>query len=86
VQAPRTLTAAGQLPVYPPGPLCNPKGLTALGQHLIQRVTGRGMILETDHLSFLYGMLDLARAGGQPSSAARAFGRQVRRLRAAQGR
>jgi acetyl esterase/lipase len=34
---------------------------------------------------FLYGMLDLARAGGQPTSAARAFDRQVRRLRAGQG-
>jgi len=42
---------AGQLPVYPPGPLCNPKGLTALGAHLIQRLTQRGMILETDHMS-----------------------------------
>jgi hypothetical protein len=41
----------GQLPVYPPGPLCNPKGLTALGEHLIRRVMERGMILETDHLS-----------------------------------
>ena len=26
----------GQLPVYPPPPLCNPKGLTALGDHLIR--------------------------------------------------
>ena len=34
---------------------------------------------------FLYGMLDLARAGGQPTSAARAFDRQVRRLRARHG-
>jgi microsomal dipeptidase-like Zn-dependent dipeptidase len=42
---------AGQLPVYPPGPLCNPKGLTALGAHLIERLMERGMILETDHMS-----------------------------------
>jgi microsomal dipeptidase-like Zn-dependent dipeptidase len=42
---------AGQLPVYPPGPLCNPKGLSALGDHLIQRMMQRGMIVETDHLS-----------------------------------
>jgi dipeptidyl aminopeptidase/acylaminoacyl peptidase len=34
---------------------------------------------------FLYGMLDLSRAGGQPASAARAFDRQVRRLRARHG-
>jgi hypothetical protein len=42
---------AGQLPVYPPGPLCNPKGLSALGTHLIRRMMQRGMIVETDHLS-----------------------------------
>jgi microsomal dipeptidase-like Zn-dependent dipeptidase len=41
----------GQLPVYPPGPLCNPKGLTALGEHLIRGMMARGMIVETDHLS-----------------------------------
>ena len=34
---------------------------------------------------FLYGMLDLARAGGQPASAARAFDRQVRRVRVRHG-
>ena len=42
---------AGQLPVYPPGPLCNVKGLTALGAHLLQRLMERGMIVETDHMS-----------------------------------
>ena len=26
----------GQLPVYPPAPLCNPKGLTPLGEHLVR--------------------------------------------------
>ena len=41
----------GQLPVYPPAPLCNPKGLTALGEHLIRSMMRRGMIIETDHLS-----------------------------------
>ena len=41
----------GQLPVYPPAPLCNPKGLTALGEHLIGAMMDRGMIVETDHLS-----------------------------------
>ncbi len=41
----------GDLPVYPPGPLCNPKGLTTLGEHLIGGMTARGMIVETDHLS-----------------------------------
>jgi microsomal dipeptidase-like Zn-dependent dipeptidase len=41
----------GQLPVYPPGPHCNPKGLTALGQHVIRSMMRKGMIVETDHMS-----------------------------------
>ena len=41
----------GQLPVYPPGPHCNPKGLTALGRHLIRSMMRKGMIVETDHMS-----------------------------------
>ena len=41
----------GQLPVYPPGPHCNPKGLTALGEHVIRSMMRKGMIVETDHLS-----------------------------------
>ena len=41
----------GQLPVYPPAPLCNPKGLTPLGEHLIRSMMRRGMIVETDHMS-----------------------------------
>jgi microsomal dipeptidase-like Zn-dependent dipeptidase len=41
----------GQLPIYPPAPLCNPKGLTPLGEHLIRSMIDRGMIVETDHLS-----------------------------------
>jgi microsomal dipeptidase-like Zn-dependent dipeptidase len=42
---------AGQLPVYPPGPHCNPKGLTALGEHVIRSMMRKGMIVETDHMS-----------------------------------
>jgi microsomal dipeptidase-like Zn-dependent dipeptidase len=41
----------GQLPVYPPGPHCNPKGLTALGRYVIRSMMRRGMIVETDHMS-----------------------------------
>ena len=41
----------GQLPVYPPGPHCNPKGLTALGEYVIRSMIKKGMIVETDHLS-----------------------------------
>ena len=41
----------GDLPAYPPGPLCNPRGLTALGIHTIEGMAKRGMIVETDHFS-----------------------------------
>ncbi|HEX2577408.1 MAG TPA: hypothetical protein VHK88_13720 [Aquihabitans sp.] len=41
----------GDLPAYPTGPLCNPRGLTELGVHTIQGLAARGMIVETDHLS-----------------------------------
>jgi hypothetical protein len=41
----------GQLPVYPPAPLCNPRGLSPLGAHLIEAMMDRGMIVETDHMS-----------------------------------
>jgi microsomal dipeptidase-like Zn-dependent dipeptidase len=41
----------GQLPVYPPAPLCNPRGLTALGEYVIRGLMKRGMIVETDHMS-----------------------------------
>ena len=41
----------GQLPVYPPGPHCNPKGLSALGEYVIRSMMKKGMIVETDHMS-----------------------------------
>jgi microsomal dipeptidase-like Zn-dependent dipeptidase len=41
----------GDLPAYPSGPLCNPRGLTDLGRHAIAEMADRGMIIETDHLS-----------------------------------
>ncbi|MBJ7471519.1 MAG: membrane dipeptidase, partial [Solirubrobacteraceae bacterium] len=41
----------GSLPVYPPGPLCNPKGLTELGEHMIRKMAELGMIVEVDHMS-----------------------------------
>jgi hypothetical protein len=51
----------GELPVYPPGPLCNTKGLTSLGQYVIRKMAQRGMIVETDHMSVKTrrGALDL---------------------------
>jgi microsomal dipeptidase-like Zn-dependent dipeptidase len=39
------------LPSYPPGPVCNVRGLTALGEYLVNRMIDKGMIVETDHLS-----------------------------------
>jgi microsomal dipeptidase-like Zn-dependent dipeptidase len=41
----------GDLPAYPPPPLCNVKGLTPLGVYAINALADRGMIIETDHLS-----------------------------------
>jgi microsomal dipeptidase-like Zn-dependent dipeptidase len=41
----------GDLPAYPPGPLCNPKGLTPLGVYVVNAMADRGMIIETDHFS-----------------------------------
>jgi microsomal dipeptidase-like Zn-dependent dipeptidase len=41
----------GQLPIYPNAPLCNPRGLTPLGEFLIREMMRRGMIIETDHMS-----------------------------------
>lgn len=41
----------GGLPSYPPGPVCNVRGLTELGEYLVNRMVDMGMIVETDHLS-----------------------------------
>ncbi len=49
-----TLTAplrGSALPSYPPGPVCNVRGLTPLGEYLISRMIDMGMIVETDHMS-----------------------------------
>ncbi len=42
---------AANLPSYPPGPVCNVRGLTQLGEYLVNRMIDMGMIVETDHLS-----------------------------------
>lgn len=39
------------LPAYPPAPICNPRGLTDLGEYVIDRMIEMGFIIETDHLS-----------------------------------
>ena len=41
----------GDVPAYPPAPICNPHGLTALGAHLLAKMIELGMIIETDHMS-----------------------------------
>ena len=41
----------GGAPVYGPGPHCNIRGLTPLGEHLILGMVKRGMIFDPDHLS-----------------------------------
>ena len=43
--------AADALPSYPSGPVCNVRGLTSLGEYLINRMIDKGMIIEADHLS-----------------------------------
>ncbi len=44
---------SGVAPVYPEGPHCNVRGLTALGRHLLQRMVERGMVFDPDHMSSL---------------------------------
>ena len=43
--------ATEPLPSYPTGPVCNVRGLTSLGEYLINRMIDRGMIVEADHMS-----------------------------------
>jgi hypothetical protein len=46
-----TPLAGEALPSYPPGPVCNVRGLTPLGEYLINRMIDKDMVIETDHLS-----------------------------------
>jgi hypothetical protein len=59
---PQTSAAVGQLlgasglpggtaPVYPPPPHCNTRGLTALGEHVVERMMDLHMIVNPDHMS-----------------------------------
>ncbi len=47
------LVPGGTAPVYPDGPVCNTRGLTALGEHAIRGMIKRGMIFDPDHMSVL---------------------------------
>jgi len=39
------------VPTYPPGLLCNVKGLTPLGRYLVHRMIAAHMLIDVDHLS-----------------------------------
>ena len=43
----------GLVPAYPPPPHCNVRGLTQLGEHMVDGMIDRGMIIDPDHLSVL---------------------------------
>ncbi len=60
--APQVTGAVGQLfgeaglpsgvaPVYPPAPNCNTRGLTPLGEHVVERMMDLHMIVNPDHMS-----------------------------------
>ncbi len=40
-----------KLPIYSPGPHCNARGLTSLGDHTIEQMAKRKMIFDPDHMS-----------------------------------
>ena len=44
------LLPKGSAPVYPPPPHCNARGLTALGEFLIEQMIDRGLMIEVDHM------------------------------------
>jgi len=44
-------TSRRAVPVYPPGPHCNVRGLTDLGKKLIDRLIDAKMLIEVDHMS-----------------------------------
>ncbi len=41
----------GTLPVYPPAPHCNTRGLTDLGAYTVEKMMSKGMIVNPDHMS-----------------------------------
>jgi hypothetical protein len=41
----------GTAPAYPPAPHCNTRGLTALGEHVVERMMDLHMIVNPDHMS-----------------------------------
>ena len=43
--------APGATPIYPPPPHCNRLGLTEIGEHLVNRIVDRRMLMDPDHMS-----------------------------------
>src|SRR5437588_152784 len=46
-----SLLHGSPLPVYPPAPHCNVRGLTALGAYLIRKMIEQHLLIQTDHMS-----------------------------------
>lgn len=56
------------LPIYPPAPHCNVRGLTSLGAYMVEGMMKRGMLVEIDHMSVKAAdqTLDLLEAAKYP--------------------
>ncbi|GAA1690275.1 hypothetical protein GCM10009733_103140 [Nonomuraea maheshkhaliensis] len=67
-QIARLLPPGVSLPLYPPAPHCNTRGLTALGEYAVRGMMRRGMLVEADHMSVKAAdrTLDLLEAAGYP--------------------
>lgn len=67
-QIARLLPPGISLPAYPAPPHCNTRGLTSLGEHMVQGVMRRGMLIEIDHMSVKAAgrALDLLEAAAYP--------------------
>ncbi|MER7366843.1 Coagulation factor 5/8 type domain-containing protein [Nonomuraea wenchangensis] len=67
-QIARLLPPGVSLPLYPPAPHCNTRGLTALGEYMVQGMIRRGMLIELDHMSVKAAgrTLDLLEAARYP--------------------
>ena len=60
-----SLLLPGLVPLYPPAPHCNTRGLTSLGRYLINEMIDRGIMIETDHMSVKAANATLAIAGAR---------------------
>jgi hypothetical protein len=62
------LGTSGAAPAYPAPPHCNTRGLSALGDYLVQRMIRKRMLIDPDHLSVLARKGVLAIAEGHDYS------------------